>query len=84
MPDQLPPEGPIRASLEKFATEEAEKHTTIDVDASKAEGDSPAEATVTIGTGGEKGRVEWGVAAWVRRKFQPGGTSAGVKGEIKF
>jgi hypothetical protein len=84
MPEQLPPESPIRASLDKFAKQEAEKHNTIDFEATKAGGGVPAEATVTLGTSGSSKWFDWGVGAWVRRKCQPGGTSVGVKGEIKF
>jgi hypothetical protein len=83
MPEQLPPEAPIRASLDKFAKQEAERHTTLGIEATKAV-DGPAEATVTLSTAGSTSWFDWGVGAWVRRKFQRGGTSGGVKGEIKF
>lgn len=75
---------PITASGEKFAREEGKRTTTIGFEAEKAEGGAPAEATVTVGTEGSTSRFDWGVGAWVKRKFQRGGTSAGVKGEIKF
>ncbi len=84
MPEQLPPEAPIHASLDKFAKQESEKHNTLGFEASKAEGGEPAEATVTLSTAGSTTWFDWGVGAWVRRKFQRGGTSTGVKGEIKF
>lgn len=70
---------PITASGEKFAKAEAEKHTTVAVEGTLADG-----VTGSITTGGETERVAWSVGAWVKRTFQRGGTSAGVKGEIKF
>lgn len=79
-----PPDHPILASGEKFATQEAQRHTTVDVEASLPEGGAPAEATVTVGTAGSTRWFDWGASAWFRRKFQRGGSSAGVKGEIKF
>ena len=68
----------------KLAKAEAEKATTIALEGSKAEGGEPADVTVSIDTAGSSRWFAWGVGAWVRRKFQRGGTSGGVKGEIKF
>ena len=78
MPEQLPPESFLRASLDKFAAEEA-KRTTIAVEGTKADG-----VTGSITTSGGNDKVAWSFGAWVRRKFQRGGTSGGIKGEIKF
>ena len=58
--------------------------TKIAFDASLPEGSAPGEATVEVGTEIKKGRFDLGIAAWVKRKFMRGGTSAGVRGEIKF
>lgn len=65
--------------------EQARKHATkIAFDASLPEGDAPGEANVEVGVEAKKGRFDFGIAAFFKRKFQRGGTSAGVKGEIKF
>lgn len=61
-----------------------EAGTTVALEASKAEGAEPAEATVTVETSGRWRKLVWGAGVWVKRKFTRGGTSAGVKGEIKF
>lgn len=76
--------GPIGASGDKLAKAEAEKSTTIGIEAAKAEGGSPAETTISVDSRHDTGRVSWGIGAWFKRKFTRGGTSAGVKGEIKF
>lgn len=76
--------GPISASGDKIAKAEAEKHTTIALEGSKAEGGQPAEATISVDTEHDSGRVTWGIGAWFKRKFQRGGSSAGVKGKIEF
>lgn len=82
MPQALPPDS-IRASADRLAKAEAARTTTIGLEAQKPEG-GPAEATVTLGTAGSTRWFDWGAAGWIRRKFQRGGTSTGVKGEIKF
>lgn len=57
--------------------------TTMALEASKPEG-QPGEVTASVGTEIERPRWSLSVAAWFKRKFTHGGTSAGVKGEMKF
>lgn len=65
--------------------EQAKKHATkIAFDASLPEGSAPGEASVEVGVDAKKGRFDLGLSAWVKRKFMRGGTSAGIKGEVKF
>lgn len=66
----------IRASADRLA--KAETQTTITVEGTKTD----ATASVTSAHDGE--RVSWSLTAWVKRKFQKGGTSGGVKGEVSF
>lgn len=73
----------ILESGKKFAKEEAKRTTTLGFEAEKAEGGTPS-ATVTVGTAGSNSWFDWGVAGWVKRQFKRGGTSAGVKGEVRF
>lgn len=61
-----------------------EAGTTVALEASKAEGAAPAEATVSIETAGRWRKLVWGAGVWVKRKFTRGGTSAGVTGKIEF
>jgi hypothetical protein len=60
------------------------KATTIAIEGGLPEGGAPGEVTTSITTEKDAGKITWSVGAWFKRKFQRGGTSAGVKGEIKF
>jgi hypothetical protein len=60
-----------------------EKFTTIAVEAEKPQGGTGS-AGASITTGGSTEKVAWSLSAWVKRKFQRAGTSAGVNAEIKF
>lgn len=62
-----------------LAKAEAQKSTTIAVEGSKDEG-----ATVSLTTAHEGKKVSWAVTAWVKRMFGRGGTSGGLRGEVKF
>ncbi len=83
MPNEQP-EQSILKSGEKFAKEEATRATTLGVEGQLPGSGAPGEVTTTIATSGSTKWFDWMGGAWIKRKFQRGGTSAGVKGEIKF
>lgn len=78
MPAQPP--NSILKSGEKFAKEAG---TTIAVEAEKPQGQN-GEVAASVTHAGETEKASWGFTAWVKRRFQKGGTSAGVKGEVRF
>lgn len=76
--------GPILESGKKFAQAEGEKHTTVGIDGALPGDGKPGEATVSVTSEHDGDKVSWSVGAWFRRVFTRGGSSAGVKGQIKF
>lgn len=76
----MPPPDSILKSGEKFANEAG---TTIGLEASKPEGQT-GEVTASVTHAGETAKASWGITAWFKRKFQRGGSSAGLRGEVKF
>lgn len=85
MSDLLPG---LRGSIAKHGTQAGtdaadEKHTTIGFEGSKTEGGEP-EIMVSVDHERQGEKVSVGFGAWFKRKFMRGGSSAGVKGQIKF
>ncbi len=78
-----PTTSPILASGERLA-KAAATSTTIAVEGELPRPGAPGEVTTSIATAHEGERMSWRLTAWFKRKFQRGGSSGGLKGEVEF